>query len=76
LDPLFCNIGDVVEFHRGVLPQALEDEPCLVIGVGDRYEAVGFVGSGWDLKRVSGGGPAEIRLLNSQMSDYVKVVVP
>ena len=31
------------------------------------YRVVGLVGSGWDLQRISGEGPTELRLLNSQM---------
>lgn len=29
---------------------------------------------GWDLELLSGDGPVEVRLLNSQMGEYVKVL--
>lgn len=72
-EPLFCAVGDEVEFIRAVVPTPWEGELVAAVSVGDRYKAIRLVGSGWDLERVRGSGPAELRLLNSQMKEYVKV---
>ena len=33
-----------------------------------------LVGEGWDLKLISGKGPDELRILNSDMGKYVTVI--
>lgn len=72
-EPLFCEVGDEVEFVKAAVARDWEGELRTAIAVGDRYRAVGLVGRGWDLQRVSGNGPMELRLLNSKMKEYVKV---
>ncbi len=72
-EPLFCEVGDDVEFVKAVTTTSWEGEPTEEIAVGDRYKVVGLVGYGWDLQRVSGKGPVELRLLNSRMKEYVKL---
>lgn len=72
-EPLFCEIGSQVEFVKAVAPTHREGELTTTIAVGDRYRVARLVGFGWDLQRVSGKGPMEVRLLNSQMKEYVKI---
>lgn len=70
MKPLFCDVGDIVEFVRHINCGSFDD--CTEsIAKGDRYKAVDLVGSGWDLERESGNGPKHLRILNSQMEDYV-----
>lgn len=73
-DPLFCEIGDQVEFIRAVKPAPTKDGTSTSIAAGSRYKVTRLVGSGWDLELLSGDGPVEVRLLNSQMGEYVKVL--
>ena len=71
---LFCKLGDLVEFISGVFTTPEDDEAPLEISRGARYRAVGLVEFGWDLRRESGVGPVDVRILNSQMARYVVVV--
>lgn len=66
--PLFCKLGDFVEFiHDIELP---EDGH---VRAGDRYQTVGLIGFGWNLERRSGSGPEFLRIINSKMPEYVRV---
>jgi hypothetical protein len=71
---LFCKLGDLVEFVSDVFTTPKDDEAPLEISKGARYRAVGLVEFGWDLRRESGVGPVDVRVLNSQMARYVVVV--
>jgi hypothetical protein len=70
---LFCEIGDEVEFVKAATTTPWENEPAEEVAVGDRYKVVGLVGYGWNLQRVSGKGPVELRLISSKMKEYVKL---
>lgn len=72
-EPLFCAVGDEVEFVKPAVTTPWKDEPSEQVAVGDRYKVVGLVGYGWDLQRVSGKGPVELRLINSKMKEHVKL---
>jgi hypothetical protein len=70
----FCGIGDVVEFVVSGATNSWGDETAERFEAGARYRVVGLVGWGWDLERVSGVGPDELRILNSSMPEYVTLV--
>lgn len=73
LPPLFCKIGDTVEFTRDLYSEFWDDEEKEV-KIGDKYKTVNLIGSGWDLQKVTGEGPEYLRIINSEMKDYVKVL--
>jgi hypothetical protein len=70
---LFCNVGDVVEFIVEVARTPPEVDAPVRIAIGSQYETVALIGWGWDLRRITGEGPDEIRILNSEMPTYVRV---
>ncbi len=45
-----------------------------MLKVGDRYKVIDLIGSGWDLVRVTGIGPEYLRIINSEMQKYVRVL--
>jgi hypothetical protein len=63
---LFCKVGDTLEFIREVILDSNER-----VNIGDRYTVVNLIGSGWDLEKLSGEGSTFLRILNSEMKDYV-----
>ncbi|HEX8194568.1 MAG TPA: hypothetical protein VF571_00025 [Pyrinomonadaceae bacterium] len=67
-EQLFCEIGDTVEFICEAVTDSNEK-----IKIGDRYTVVDLIGWGWDLERVSGKGATFLRILNSEMKDYVNL---
>ncbi|HEY5927609.1 MAG TPA: hypothetical protein VIV11_38255 [Kofleriaceae bacterium] len=69
---LFCRVGDVVEVTHDAATASIDGEAPRKIAAGSRYRAVALVEWGWDLERVAGDGPDELRILNSQMPRYVK----
>lgn len=69
----FCEIGDVVEFVMEVTTTPVDEKAAERIAPGARYITVALVGAGWDLRRVLGQGPDEIRILDSQMHKYVRL---
>jgi hypothetical protein len=72
---LFCNVGDVVEFIAEITATTPPDgELPMRVPIGSQYETVGLVGYGWDLRRITGDGPDEVRVLNSDMPKYVRVM--
>lgn len=68
---LFCKVGDLVEFALDIDAANFDGREGSV-SRGDIYEAACLVGSGWDLKKLSGSGPEWLRLLNSEMPRYVR----
>jgi hypothetical protein len=72
---LFAPAGSIVEFTRDVETTPWPGEKAKTVRVGARYKLVRIVGAGWDLSRVQGNGPEELRLLDSQMGDYVKLII-
>jgi hypothetical protein len=71
---LFCKRGDLVEFITEAVANPRHDEPPLTIPKGARYRVVDLIEFGWDLRRETGTGPHEVRIMNSQMPLYVVVV--
>lgn len=70
VDPatLVCEVGDtLVAVRRAPMnhPRDLTE--------GDTYRVVGRVYYGWDLQLISGDGPPEVRMLNSQILDYFRI---
>lgn len=70
----FCEIGDVLEFIEDVITTPPDGQQAMRISVGAQYVARSLVNAGWDLRRKEGEGPDELRILNSEMPRYVKVV--
>ncbi len=71
----FAPVGSIVEFTRDVETTPWPGEEANTVRAGARYKLVRIVGAGWDLSRVQGDGPEELRLLDSQIGDYVKLVI-
>jgi hypothetical protein len=71
----FAQVGLLVEFTRDVETTPWPGEEKTTIRMGARYELLRLVEAGWDLRRVQGDGPEELRLLDSQMGSYVKPVI-
>lgn len=71
-----CNLGDLLEVIAPLdLLGTMDDPtPSVVQASGQIYKASGLVDRGWDLTRVSGDGPDEIRILNSYVKKYFKVL--
>ena len=74
LPPLFCRVGDLVEFTITTEVRDWEGASTNLVEAGACYEAIALVGWGWDLERRQGNGPQFIRLLNSQMPERVRVL--
>jgi hypothetical protein len=74
LPPLFCRVGDLVEFTITTEVRDWDGASTNLVEAGARYEAVALVGWGWDLELRQGHGPRYIRLLNSQMPERVRVI--
>jgi hypothetical protein len=70
----FCAVGDVVEFVDDTTAETFDGLSSSRVEKGARYRAVRLVGAGWDLERVAGEGPHEVRLLNSEMTKRVRIV--
>jgi hypothetical protein len=70
--PLFCKVGDVVEFKINVTTTSWDDGSEEIVA-GARYEVVDLVGSGWNLRLLSGKGAKEVRLLNSDSYKYLLI---
>ena len=71
-----CKLGDLLEVIAPLdLLGTMDDPTPSVVQVsGQIYKASGLVDRGWDLTRVSGDGPDEIRILNSYVKRYFKVL--
>ena len=70
-----CDIGDVVEFRLEVSATTPpEGDTPERIEVGARYVVTGKTGAGWDFSRISGQGPTQIRILESDVPKYVRVI--
>lgn len=70
---LFCEIGDSVAFIEDI-EQSQFDDGSAIAKKGDCYKVVDLVGSGWDLERISGDGPQYLRIINSDMKKYVRIL--
>jgi hypothetical protein len=70
----FCKVGDIVEFVIDVTPAPPDGKEPISITAGARYVATSIVEAGWDLRRVAGEGPDEVRILDSQISKYTRLV--
>lgn len=73
MQPLFCKIGDTVEFICDLYSESW-DKDEEKIKPGDKFKIVDLIGSGWDLQRVTGSGPEYLRIINSEIKNYVKVL--
>lgn len=73
MNKLFCSVGDIVEFIVAITTTPWPGEEPTEVKVGSKYEIIDLVGEGWDLKRLSGDGPIELRILNSDMDRYVTI---
>lgn len=71
-----CNLGDLLEVIAPLdLLGTMDDPtPSVVQASGQIYKASGLIDRGWDLTRISGDGPDEIRILNSYVKDYFRVL--
>lgn len=71
-----CNLGDLLEVIAPLdLLGTMDDPTHSVLQVsGQIYKASNLVDRGWDLTRVSGDGPDEIRILNRYVKKYFKVL--
>lgn len=69
-----CKVGDILEFINDVTTHSWDKDHEEVAKKGDRYKVQGQVENGFDLVKISGEGPEEIRILNSLIPTYLKVV--
>ena len=71
-----CALGDLLEVIAPLdLIGTMDDPtPSVIQASGQIYKASGLVGRGWDLVRISGNGPDEIRILNRYVKKYFKVL--
>lgn len=71
-----CSLGDLLEVIAPLdLLGTMDDPtPSVVQASGQIYKAIGLVDQGWDMKRMSGDGPDEIRILNSYVKKYFRVL--
>lgn len=71
-----CNLGDLLEVIAPLDLLGTMDDPTqsVVKASGQIYKASGLVDRGWDLTRVSGDGPDEVRILNSYVKNYFRVL--
>lgn len=74
MEKLFCSIGDTVRIRASVTTTPWPGEVAVEVEAGAAYEVIGLVGWGWDLRRLSGKGPDELRILNSDMHRYLTVI--
>jgi hypothetical protein len=72
--PLFCSIGDLIEFVDEIPITALDGNLLQPIKRGDRYRASELIGWGWNLDRVVGEGPESVRMLNSHLFERARIV--
>ena len=70
---LFCAVGECVEFMRTVKTRSPDADEVEVVEKGAVYKAVRLTGYGWDLELFRGIGPKYVRILNSQMPEYVRL---
>ncbi len=73
MEKLFCSIGDIVRFITAIETTPWPGEEPISVSIGATYKVINLAGEGWDLKRISGKGPKELRILNSDMGKYVIV---
>ena len=71
---VICGVGSVVEFINEITTTPWPGEEPVIVHKGSQYETVSLTESGWDLIRRTGQGPIELRILNSEMTKYVKLV--
>jgi hypothetical protein len=74
LPPLSCEVGDLVELLISGMATPWPDQTAERFEAGARYRVGGLVGWGWDLEKVSGVGPDQLRILNSLMPESVAIV--
>ncbi|HRH41861.1 MAG TPA: hypothetical protein PKY82_09475 [Pyrinomonadaceae bacterium] len=63
---LFCEIGDKLKFIVEINSQNIKK--------GDVYKTIDLIGYGWDLERMEGNGTQQIRILNSEIKNYVTIL--
>lgn len=73
LPPLFCNVGERVKFTKDLYSESW-NEADGGIKEGDTYKIIDLVGFGWDLERIISKGPMYLRILNSEIQNYVVIV--
>ena len=73
-DPLFCKVGDVLEIKEEITTTPWPGEISEVVEKGALYKAIGLVGFRWDLNLVEGNGPIHLRILNSNMTRYTRII--
>ena len=73
-EPLFCKKGDILKFIKDLETNPWPDEEKKIISEGDCYQAQNVVGYGWDLEKVKGNGPKFVRILNSEMKNYLIII--
>ena len=76
---LVCKIGDILKLIRDVGiydndDDMTDDSATHYIASGQLYRAEGRKGAGWDLVRISGDGPPNIRVLNGSVLHYFEIV--
>ena len=74
MEKLFCSLGDIIRIIAAIATTPWPGEKSITVEVGATYKVIDLVGEGWDLKRISGKGPDELRILNSEMGKYVTVI--
>lgn len=78
-EELVCKLGDIVkliaEFESR---EHYMDQPpgpiTFTEAAGQLYRVEDRKGAGWDLIRISGDGPDNIRMLNGDFLDYFEIV--
>ena len=80
-EDLVCKIGDVLKLMRDVdivddgENDMADDAPFThYVASGQLYKAADRKGAGWDLVRIDGDGPPNIRVLNGSILHYFEVV--
>ncbi|MBX7174094.1 MAG: hypothetical protein K1X72_24190 [Pyrinomonadaceae bacterium] len=63
---LVCKIGDKLKFIVEINSQNIKK--------GDIYKTIDLNNYGWDLERIEGNGTQLIRILNSEIGNYVTIL--